>query len=36
VWYFTPFYAMLRAVPSSIAPFLPATQFYGVVVMGPR
>jgi ubiquinol-cytochrome c reductase cytochrome b subunit len=34
VWYFTPFYAMLRAVPSSIAPFLPATQFYGVVVMG--
>jgi ubiquinol-cytochrome c reductase cytochrome b subunit len=34
VWYFTPFYAMLRAVPSEIAPFLPATQFYGVVVMG--
>jgi ubiquinol-cytochrome c reductase cytochrome b subunit len=34
VWYFTPFYAMLRAVPSEIAPFLPATQFYGVLVMG--
>jgi ubiquinol-cytochrome c reductase cytochrome b subunit len=34
VWYFTPYYAMLRAVPSEIAPFLPATQFYGVLVMG--
>jgi len=34
VWYFTPFYAMLRAVPSEILPFLPATQFYGVLVMG--
>ena len=34
VWYFTPFYAMLRAVPSNIASFLPATQFYGVMVMG--
>jgi ubiquinol-cytochrome c reductase cytochrome b subunit len=34
VWYFTPFYAMLRAVPSEILPILPATQFYGVVVMG--
>jgi len=29
VWYFTPFYAMLRAVP----PFL-GTQFWGVLVMG--
>src|SRR5450755_3456187 len=34
VWYFTPFYAMLRAVPSRIVDFLPATQFYGVLVMG--
>ncbi len=34
VWYFTPFYAMLRAVPSELASFLPATQFYGVAVMG--
>ncbi len=25
---------MLRAVPSEILPFLPATQFYGVLVMG--
>ncbi len=29
VWYFTPFYAMLRAVP----PFL-GTQFWGVLIMG--
>jgi ubiquinol-cytochrome c reductase cytochrome b subunit len=34
VWYFTPFYAMLRAVPSNLVPFLPSTQFYGVAVMG--
>jgi len=34
VWYFTPFYAILRAVPSKILPFLPATQFYGVMAMG--
>jgi ubiquinol-cytochrome c reductase cytochrome b subunit len=29
VWYFTPFYAMLRAVPS-----FAGTQFWGVLVMG--
>jgi ubiquinol-cytochrome c reductase cytochrome b subunit len=29
VWYFTPFYAMLRAVPSMMG-----TQFWGVLVMG--
>jgi ubiquinol-cytochrome c reductase cytochrome b subunit len=29
VWYFTPFYAMLRAVPSYLG-----TQFWGVAVMG--
>jgi ubiquinol-cytochrome c reductase cytochrome b subunit len=29
VWYFTPFYAMLRAVPSYFG-----TQFWGVAVMG--
>ena len=29
VWYFTPFYAMLRAVP----PFF-GTQFWGVLIMG--
>ena len=34
VWYFTPYYAILRAVPSELVPFLPATQFYGVVAMG--
>src|SRR5664279_5547305 len=34
VWYFTPYYAILRAVPSMIVPFLPATQFYGVMAMG--
>jgi ubiquinol-cytochrome c reductase cytochrome b subunit len=34
VWYFTPFYAMLRAVPSTLLPFLPSSQFYGVAVMG--
>ena len=34
VWYFTPFYAMLRAVPSELASFLPITQFYGVAIMG--
>jgi ubiquinol-cytochrome c reductase cytochrome b subunit len=34
VWYFTPYYAMLRAVPSELASFLPASQFYGVAVMG--
>ena len=34
VWYFTPYYAILRAVPSEILPFLPATQFYGVIAMG--
>ena len=34
VWYFTPYYAMLRAVPSELASFLPVTQFYGVCVMG--
>jgi ubiquinol-cytochrome c reductase cytochrome b subunit len=34
VWYFTPYYAILRAVPSKLFPFLPATQFYGVLAMG--
>ncbi len=34
VWYFTPYYAILRAIPSELASFLPATQFYGVVAMG--
>ena len=29
VWYFTPYYAMLRAVPSFFG-----TQFWGVLVMG--
>jgi ubiquinol-cytochrome c reductase cytochrome b subunit len=29
VWYFTPFYAMLRAVPAFLG-----TQFWGVLVMG--
>jgi ubiquinol-cytochrome c reductase cytochrome b subunit len=29
VWYFTPFYAMLRAVPA-----FAGTQFWGVIVMG--
>ncbi len=29
VWYFTPFYAMLRAVPAVLG-----TQFWGVLVMG--
>jgi ubiquinol-cytochrome c reductase cytochrome b subunit len=29
VWYFTPYYAMLRAVPSFLG-----TQFWGVLVMG--
>ncbi len=29
VWYFTPFYSILRAVPSFLA-----TQFWGVLVMG--
>jgi ubiquinol-cytochrome c reductase cytochrome b subunit len=29
VWYFTPYYAMLRAVPSFLG-----TQFWGVMVMG--
>ena len=29
VWYFTPFYAMLRAVPSAFG-----TQVWGVMVMG--
>src|SRR6185369_13730176 len=29
VWYFTPFYAMLRAVPSFLD-----SQFWGVLVMG--
>jgi ubiquinol-cytochrome c reductase cytochrome b subunit len=29
VWYFTPFYAMLRAVPA-----FAGTQFWGVLVMG--
>ena len=29
VWYFTPYYAMLRAVPSFLG-----TQFWGVIVMG--
>ena len=29
VWYFTPYYAMLRAVPSFMG-----TQFWGVIVMG--
>ena len=32
VWYFTPFYAMLRAV--TISPFGLPAQFWGVVVMG--
>ena len=34
VWYFTPYYAILRAVPSKLLPLLPATQFYGVMAMG--
>ncbi len=34
VWYFTPYYAILRAIPSELASFLPATQFYGVIAMG--
>jgi len=34
VWYFTPYYAILRAVPSSLVSFLPTTQFYGVLAMG--
>ena len=29
VWYFTPYYAMLRAVPSLLG-----SQFWGVIVMG--
>src|SRR6185295_8109613 len=29
VWYFTPYYAMLRAVPSFLG-----SQFWGVIVMG--
>jgi len=33
VWYFTPYYAILRAVPSKLFPLLPATQFYGVLAM---
>ena len=33
VWYFTPYYAILRAVPSELVSFLPATQFYGVLAM---
>ena len=32
VWYFTPFYAMLRAVTIDIGPF--SSKFLGVVVMG--
>jgi len=34
LWYFTPYYAILRAVPSEPVSFLPATQFYGVLAMG--
>jgi ubiquinol-cytochrome c reductase cytochrome b subunit len=34
VWYFTPYYAILRAIPSKLLPGLPATQFYGVIAMG--
>jgi len=34
LWYFTPYYAILRAVPSELVSFLPATQFYGVLAMG--
>ena len=34
VWYFTPYYAILRAVPSKMLPFIPPTQFYGVLAMG--
>ena len=33
VWYFTPFYAMLRAVPSFNLPFIGPSQFPAVVVM---
>ena len=33
VWYFTPYYAILRAVPSKLIPFVPPTQFYGVLAM---
>ncbi|HTP47082.1 MAG TPA: cytochrome bc complex cytochrome b subunit [Casimicrobiaceae bacterium] len=33
VWYFTPYYAILRAVPSKMLPFVPPTQFYGVLAM---
>jgi ubiquinol-cytochrome c reductase cytochrome b subunit len=33
VWYFTPYYAILRAVPSKMLPFIPPTQFYGVLAM---
>ena len=34
LWYFAPYYAILRAVPAEIVSFLPATQFYGVLAMG--
>ena len=33
VWYFTPYYAILRAVPSKMLPFIQPTQFYGVLAM---
>ena len=33
LWYFAPYYAILRAVPAEIVSFLPATQFYGVLAM---
>jgi ubiquinol-cytochrome c reductase cytochrome b subunit len=33
VWYFTPYYAVLRAVPSKMLPYIQPTQFYGVLAM---
>jgi ubiquinol-cytochrome c reductase cytochrome b subunit len=33
VWYFTPYYAILRAVPSKMLPYIQPTQFYGVLAM---
>jgi ubiquinol-cytochrome c reductase cytochrome b subunit len=34
VWYFTPYYAILRAIPSKVLPYVPPTQFYGTLAMG--
>jgi len=33
VWYFTPYFAILRAVPSKMLPYIQPTQFYGVLAM---